>query len=892
MNLDNIGSGGNYKLQKILKTLNETHGIRINFAKRTIDQILHLQETTEIEKKQIVGSSSFNSYMTNPRYAATMLILEACRIYLKEIAPKRRPKKAVNESFVTPEGDDLSGIHYGVTIYRDQKEIFNVDLMAPSDIHAAEFAIDDYSSQTGDLSLNLFNADTCGYKDLGNGKVRYDFVDQERFSIKIIVQEVPEDVMETQDTEGNSTVYKTDSHILGYFTGTALQIQKVKTGKTGKILKDKVTGKPRTDICLVDTKGQLPSTTLISSVNPNWDNAKIIQHLKSTYPRDMQGVKWVDGELDEEVLIQPAAPNQPAQPAVPAANAAPATNTVSSQPNTAPTTTTVTSNPVPQAAQVQGQVLGEKFKSNQKATNMRKLREASYGRMGLANRPTDEIANAQTLLAAQDISDRLQKIAEQAAKMGVEDLMPLVDVMKRQFGIEIAQSFNEIVKAQLDTLLQTAITAKDATDNAIMSLQSGQVPTAATDLDSAKAPEWDMGGMDEPSADGEEHKQSKMPADDFTGMGPDSGPTNSPLGRNKKAEHPQSEKGESGWSLKPEAGQEKPKSEEPLTESVVDTEMDKAVSSITVEYLTPTGQKGEVKFTSQAAYKEWAGKHNHDVKSIDVKYKHEHGETKIAPKAGTFMSYGKLFDTKVFHSVADCNKWLELNSDWGHLGTDEDGHHHVAHMADEGRTLTESLKLFAKMQAQREFNRTSGISSGAENRRAKAIYESLLPIAPINRISRLETVTKLNQQAIKKIDKKLEEHRTLYTRRLNENNQPDLLGFGQGIEADVLEQKKAKIVQENREIKAKLASLIQESVRLLNKKQVVLSDINLVAESAKTPWGVIWSENKTRKSQFFESQKARDYWVSLNGKLLRESVLINPENFKNTIQSLKKTKLK
>jgi len=157
MNLDNIGSGGNYKLQKILKTLNETHGIRINFAKRTIDQILHLQETTEIEKKQIVGSSSFNSYMTNPRYAATMLILEACKIYLKEIAPKRRPKKNIQESFVTPEGDDLPGNHYGVTIYRDQKEIFNVDLMAPSDVHAVEFAIDDYSSETGDMSLSLFN---------------------------------------------------------------------------------------------------------------------------------------------------------------------------------------------------------------------------------------------------------------------------------------------------------------------------------------------------------------------------------------------------------------------------------------------------------------------------------------------------------------------------------------------------------------------------------------------------------------------------------------------------------------------------------------------------------------------------------------------------------------
>ena len=42
---------------------------------------------------------------------------------------------------------------------------------------------------------------------------------------------------------------------------------------------------------------------------------------------------------------------------------------------------------------------------------------------------------------------------------------------------------------------------------------------------------------------------------------------------------------------------------------------------------------------------------------------------------------------------------------------------------------------------------------------AKEIYESILKIAPINRISRLETVTKLNLQAIKLIDRKIEEHK-------------------------------------------------------------------------------------------------------------------------------------
>ena len=896
MNLDNIGSGGNYKLQKILKTLKESHGVQINFAKRSMDQILHLQETTEIEKQQIVEHSSFNSYMTNPRYAATMLILEACRIYLKEIAPKRRPKKAIRESFVDSVGNNMDGIHYGVTIYRDEKVIYETTLMAPSSTHAIEFAIDDYAHETGDVALNLYDPETSNYKELSPVKCRETFIDNEGFDIKVIVQEIPEDVHESAS---ESTVHKTDGHILGYFTGTALQIQKRSTSEKGKPLKDRVTGKKRTDIVIVDTKGQLPTTVLINSVNPAWDNTQIITHLKQTYPRDMAGVKWTDGEIDEDVLIPPS-PN-------PTTNAAPQTTTTSNQPNAAPTTATVaTPSPAPPNAQVTGQVLGEKFNSNKKASTMRKLREASYGARGISNRPTDEIANAQTLLAAQDISDRLQKIAEQAAKMGVEDLMPLVDVMKRQFGIEIAQGFNEIVKKQLDTLLQTAITAKDATDNAIMSLQSGQVPAMATDLDSAKAPEWDMGGMDDQGSaamGSEEPKQQRMPSDEFTGFGADAGPTDSPLGRHKKSEHPhngksensRSEKSDSKWSMGTDDTNAKPTAEEPLNESVADTEFDNtaSISMITVNYVMSNGKKGTASFSTQEEYMDWVAKNkNIDVTSFDVKYKYNHEETKIAPKAGTFKSYDRVFDTKVFHTVAACNKWLELNTDWGHLGTDEDGHHHVAHMADDGRTLTESLKLFAKMQSQKEFGRINGKSTGAENRRAKEIYESILKIAPINRISRLETVTKLNLQAIKLIDRKIEEHKKSYNRKLIETNSHDLLGFGQGIEADVLVEKKNKIVKENRLIKSKLASLIQESAQLLNKKQRVLADIDLVAESARTPWGVIWTEDRVRKSKFFESRKTRDYWIGLNGSTLRESVLINPDNFDNTIESLKRTKLK
>ena len=109
--------------------------------------------------------------------------------------------------------------------------------------------------------------------------------------------------------------------------------------------------------------------------------------------------------------------------------------------------------------------------------------------------------------------------------------MPLVDIMKRQFGQEQAEGFNNVVKTSLDELLNKITDAKDSTDNAVLSLQQGQVPGISTDIGNAP----DMNGND---VDGGEFKASK-PAhnnrdDGFNATMPASGPEDEPLGRAKK----------------------------------------------------------------------------------------------------------------------------------------------------------------------------------------------------------------------------------------------------------------------------------------------------------------------------------------------------------------------
>ena len=139
------------------------------------------------------------------------------------------------------------------------------------------------------------------------------------------------------------------------------------------------------------------------------------------------------------------------------------------------------------------------------------------------------LEQAETLLAAKDLSDQLQDMAEDAAKMAVDRLMPLVDTMKSQFGQPAAEGFNQVVKDNLQKVLDTIIAAKDQTDNAILTLQGGGTPEIAGDI-SQPLPA-------EPGAtpDGEEGADIDFDKE-FDAMAATSGPEKEPLGRAKKSD--------------------------------------------------------------------------------------------------------------------------------------------------------------------------------------------------------------------------------------------------------------------------------------------------------------------------------------------------------------------
>jgi hypothetical protein len=81
-----------FKLNKLLKTLNCVYGVTIDFE-NNISILEQVMEECKVTKQRILRECGFNSYNKNEEYTKATLIIEAITIYLVEIAPKRIPRQ-------------------------------------------------------------------------------------------------------------------------------------------------------------------------------------------------------------------------------------------------------------------------------------------------------------------------------------------------------------------------------------------------------------------------------------------------------------------------------------------------------------------------------------------------------------------------------------------------------------------------------------------------------------------------------------------------------------------------------------------------------------------------------------------------------------------------------
>lgn len=117
-----------------------------------------------------------------------------------------------------------------------------------------------------------------------------------------------------------------------------------------------------------------------------------------------------------------------------------------------------------------------------------------------------EVQQAQVVLAAQDMVDKMQGMLEDVSELQFKELPALVDSIKNQVGIDQAQQFNTDATAALTGLLQNIQGAKQQLD-AALGVVTGQAPAggALADVgaaaDATDAAAGDLGAVGDIAAE-------------------------------------------------------------------------------------------------------------------------------------------------------------------------------------------------------------------------------------------------------------------------------------------------------------------------------------------------------------------------------------------------------
>ena len=121
---------------------------------------------------------------------------------------------------------------------------------------------------------------------------------------------------------------------------------------------------------------------------------------------------------------------------------------------------------------------------------------------------SDALDQAEVLLAAKQMADDLQKIAEDLASMQVEDLMSITNAMKEEVGLAEAEAFEAAANTAIGGALEAVKAANEQVSNAVLAAQGQPVQDM-------EVPAEDPAMMD-PEAPAEEPAPEEMP-DDFEG---------------------------------------------------------------------------------------------------------------------------------------------------------------------------------------------------------------------------------------------------------------------------------------------------------------------------------------------------------------------------------------
>jgi hypothetical protein len=157
------------------------------------------------------------------------------------------------------------------------------------------------------------------------------------------------------------------------------------------------------------------------------------------------------------------------------------------------------------------------------------LKEVAHTTQGtkMKLQENQDLDQAEVLLAAKQMADDLQKMAENLASMQVEDLMSITNAMKEEVGTAEAEAFTMTSEAAIGAALAAVKSANSEVTNALLIAQ-GQPVEGGGSMDTLDTDFGDELGMGDDFADDELEV-----GDDFEGVDAASGAEN-PIGRDMK----------------------------------------------------------------------------------------------------------------------------------------------------------------------------------------------------------------------------------------------------------------------------------------------------------------------------------------------------------------------
>lgn len=422
---------------------------------------------------------------------------------------------------------------------------------------------------------------------------------------------------------------------------------------------------------------------------------------------------------------------------------------------------------------------------------------------------SEDLAKAATIIDAKNMASKVQEIAEDLAEMSVEDLMPLVDIMRAQFGPEAADGFNQSVKSVLTKLLDQTVQAKHTLDDAIDTLNKGGVPSEMTDLEKPEAAD-DM--QDEVSDDTDISKDLESLA-----------------GSDKEAEEPESSS---------PLGREKKEVSENLNEAW-DAKMHTAKKDIG-KWKGWTIERLESKLKKLMDKKERSEAEQKEVKQLQFAIRAKHKGAK---------KWGKVEES--------------LNE-----------------VAPPGEKAEEFIKKNKESFKKRYGERGEEVLYATAWKKFGPKTESYQGLS--------KDLDQAKQELIK-LEAQMAGHRKAFKQKVQEGIISDPLNMGYGLEGDAILDSMSQVNKRVAAIKQKLGKEISEGISSLrasiaaSHRAKALEDVR-----AKTPYGVIYKDGDKRLTRMFETADARDTWISYMAESITTVSLIDPEALDKAISSTRK----